>query len=238
MFANRFTAFVDACCLVGVLKRNLLLTLAEAEFFRLRWSEPVLVETERAIQGIYERRGAPEAAEQAKRARGKMEAAFEEAMVSDFEQYLSLCGKLPDPNDAHVVAAALKTQASAIVTDNLKHFPTEILAPLNLYARSADSFIADTIDLDPGRAVAAIRVMRHRFKKPEKTAELLLLDMEACGLTDTVSARSLRDPRKRNRAEILQAKGGFPRERNRISELILRKPYETVDVLRSHVLSL
>ncbi|MTV30906.1 hypothetical protein GJ654_07855 [Rhodoblastus acidophilus] len=42
----------------------------------------------------------------------------------------------------------------------------------------------------------------------------------------TVFARSLRDPRKRNRAEILQAKGGFPRERNTISELILRKPYE------------
>ncbi|MCW2274681.1 hypothetical protein M2321_002259 [Rhodoblastus acidophilus] len=43
----------------------------------------------------------------------------------------------------------------------------------------------------------------------------------------TVSARSLRDPRKRNRAEILQAKGGFPRERNTISELILRKSYYT-----------
>jgi hypothetical protein len=41
--------------------------------------------------------------------------------------------------------------------------------------------------------------------------------------SDSVSARSLRDPRKRNRAEILQAKGGFPRERNTISELILRK---------------
>ncbi len=41
----------------------------------------------------------------------------------------------------------------------------------------------------------------------------------------TVSARSLRNPRKRNRAEILQAKGGFPRERNTISELILRKSY-------------
>lgn len=38
VFANRYTAFVDACSLVGVLKRNLLLTLAEAGFFRIRWS--------------------------------------------------------------------------------------------------------------------------------------------------------------------------------------------------------
>lgn len=52
--------------------------------------------------------------------------------------------------------------------------------------RSTDAFIADTIALDTGRAVAAIRRMRERFKKPEKTAELLLLDMEALGLTGTV----------------------------------------------------
>lgn len=39
MFANRFTALIDACALAGALKRNLLLTLAEAEFFRLRWSD-------------------------------------------------------------------------------------------------------------------------------------------------------------------------------------------------------
>jgi hypothetical protein len=57
---------------------------------------------------------------------------------------------------------------------------------LNIEARSSDAFIADTIALDTGRAVAAIRRMRERFKKPEKTAELLLLDMEAAGLTETV----------------------------------------------------
>ncbi|MTV32388.1 hypothetical protein GJ654_15470 [Rhodoblastus acidophilus] len=49
----------------------------------------------------------------------------------------------------------------------------------------------------------------------------------------TVSARSLRDPRKRNRAEILQAKGGLPRERNTISELILRKSYQTSKTSRA-----
>jgi hypothetical protein len=47
LFANRFTAFVDACTLAGALKRNLLLTLAEAQFFRVRWSAPVLDETQR-----------------------------------------------------------------------------------------------------------------------------------------------------------------------------------------------
>jgi hypothetical protein len=186
LLANRFTAFVDACTLAGALKRNLLLTLAEAEFFRVRWSVRVLDETREAVETILAAKGVTDAAERAARARRSMEEAFEEAMVADFDELLGVCAGLPDPGDAHVVAAALKAQAAVIVTDNLKHFPTVVLLPLDLEARSADAFIADMIALDPGRAVAAIGRMRARLKKPEKTAELLLLDMEAAGLTETV----------------------------------------------------
>ncbi|PVM86831.1 PIN domain-containing protein [Caulobacter radicis] len=186
MFANRFTALVDACCLAGALKRNLLLTLAEAEFFRLRWSATVLDETERAIAAILSAKGVTDAVERARRARRVMQAAFEEADVGDYQALLPACSHLPDPDDAHVLAAALKTQAAIIVTDNLKDFPSAVLSPLNLEARSADDFIADTIALDTGRAVAAIRRMRERLRRPEKTAEILLLDMEAEGLTESV----------------------------------------------------
>ncbi len=186
MFANRFTAFIDACSLAGTLKRNLLLTLAEAEFFRLRWSAKVLDETEVAIATILTRKGVADADTRAKRARAFMETAFVEACVDDYEQLLAVCANLPDQNDAHVVAAALKTQAAMIVTENLKDFPDEVLRALNIEARSADAFIADTIALDPGRAIAAIRTMRLRLKRPEKTPDLLLLDMEAEGLVETV----------------------------------------------------
>lgn len=186
MFANRFTAFVDACTLAGALKRNMLLTLAEAEFFRIRWSAPVLTETQQAIEKMLANKGVADAVDRAVRARRSMEVAFEEALVTDFDKFLCVCDDLPDPNDAHVVAAALKTQAAMIVIDNLKHFPAAVLSPLNIEARSADAFIADTISLDPGRAVAALRRMRLRLKKPEKTAEILLLDMEAVGLLETV----------------------------------------------------
>jgi hypothetical protein len=186
VFANRFTALVDACALAGALKRNLLLTLAEAEFFRLRWSDRILDETEAVIAAILSGKGVEDAAERAGRARAAMVAAFEEACVGDFAGMMGAVIGLPDENDRHVVAAALKIRASIIVTDNLKDFPERVLTPLNLEARSADAFIADTIALDPGRAVAAIRRMRERLKRPEKTAEILLLDMEAAGLTETV----------------------------------------------------
>ena len=186
MFANRYTAFVDACSLVGVLKRNLLLTLAQAEFYRLRWSKEVLDETESALARIFAERGDPSPIKQAALQRARMEAAFEDAMVSDFDQFRRICENLPDPNDGHVLAAALKTQAATLVTDNLKHFPLAILGPLNLEVRSTDAFIADTIALDIGRGVASVQRMRQRFKKPEFTAERLITEMVAVGLTETV----------------------------------------------------
>ena len=65
MFANRFTALIDACALAGALKRNLLLTLAEAEFFRLRWSDQILDETEAAIEAILTGKRVEKSAEQA-----------------------------------------------------------------------------------------------------------------------------------------------------------------------------
>lgn len=73
-----------------------------------------------------------------------MERAFEDATVVDFDGYLPSCSGLPDPDDAHVVAAALKTQAALIVTENLNDFPAAVLESLNLEAK-ADAFIADTI---------------------------------------------------------------------------------------------
>lgn len=186
MFANRFTVLVDACSLVDVLGRNLLLSLAQADFFRVRWSATILEETEKALAEIFQSRGYDNAASTAKRARTAMEEAFEDATVSGFERFTPCLSDIPDPGDAHVIAAAIKTRASVIVTENQKHFPSPLLEPLDLEAKSADAFIADTIGLDTGRAVAAIRKMRERFKRPEKTAEILLLDLEAKGFTQTV----------------------------------------------------
>lgn len=185
MFANRYTALLDACSLADAFRRNLLLTLGEAEFFRVRWSAIILDETERAICRISEAKGHADAPARAARARDAMEQAFPDAMVTDVEALLAAAGELPDGNDAHVVAAALKTQAQVIVTENLRDFPDPVLSRLNLEARTADDFIADTIALDLGRAVPAIRRMRERFAKPQITAERLLVDLEARGLMGT-----------------------------------------------------
>lgn len=142
-------------------------------------------ETERAIAGMLSARGIADAAERAARACRAMRRAFDDATMIDWEP-LASGRQLPDEGDVHVLAAAIKTRASIIVTDNLRHFPPTALTPLDLEAKSADTFIADTINLDEARAVAAVRTMRERLKRPEKSADALLLDMEAVGLVETV----------------------------------------------------
>lgn len=185
MFANRYTAFIDACSLVGALQRNLLLTLAEAEFYRVRWSAEVMNETRAAIETICVKQGLQDAADRARRSCEAMSLAFEDAEIDDYDAFRSVAAAIPDPKDVQVLAAALKIEASVIVTENLRDFPSSVLGALNIEARSADMFIADTIALDEGRAVAAIRRMRERLRRPEMTAGDLLLRMEAAGLTAT-----------------------------------------------------
>lgn len=85
-----------------------------------------------------------------------MERAFPDAAVDGHEIPIDGMLGMPDPDDRHVVAAALKTRASIIVTDNRTQFPRDVLGPLDLKVKSADEFIADMIGLGAGRAVADV----------------------------------------------------------------------------------
>ncbi|MBR9653551.1 PIN domain-containing protein [Thalassovita aquimarina] len=175
---NRFTALIDASTLAGALRRNLILSLASEELFRVRWSDRILEETEAAISTITE--GKADTSKQ----RAAMNRAFPEAIVqyaADVEGYLNIEG-LPDPDDLHVIAAAVSARADVIVTENLKDFPTDVLRKFDIEVLSSDDFITDTLDLTPGRSLQAVKAMRERMKHPEYTAEGLLAKMEGQGL--------------------------------------------------------
>lgn len=191
MFANRFTAVIDACVLCSALKRNLILSLAEAELYRVRWSDEIMDETEKAIGIILAKKDCKDAVQHAIQARAAMNQAFAEANVAGYEHHGNGIGKLPDEGDRHVMAAAIKSKADIIVTENLKDFPRKVLAKYGIEAKSSDEFIADAINLSPSLAIAAIKRMRLRLDRPEKSPEILLLDMEKSGLTQ--AADQLRD---------------------------------------------
>lgn len=175
---DRFTAFIDANVLVPSLKRNLILSLAHKNMFRIRWSACVLDEFERAFLRIYPQ----ETPQRARKHREAMTKAYPHACVSGYEALEAAFVSGPDANDAHVMAAAAHCGAAVVVTDNLTDFPASLLQPLGMEALSADHFIADAIDLDQELAVLAIGAMRCRFKKPEITAAVLLEKMRDINL--------------------------------------------------------
>jgi predicted nucleic acid-binding protein len=178
--ADPFSIVVDANVLAGALTRNIILSLAEAGFFRPYWSFRILDEFERYCA---ERTGS---AENAKRQRGRIEAAFPEAIVTSLqtvEEGLSL----PDPDDRHVLAAAIKAKAEVIVTENVRDFPARELKLHDIEILTLDQFVADILDLAGPEAVAALRVMRERFKNPEITAEALILKVETLGMSETAN---------------------------------------------------
>lgn len=187
MYANRFTAVLDACVLAPALTRNLLLSLAREGLFRPRWSLPVLAETERAIVRILTGKGADDPEGRAARACDQMRNAFPDNVVAGFEALIPAVTGLGDDDDRHVVAAAIKTKASVIVTDNAADFPEAALAPFELEALKADDFIANSIDLDEVAAVRALAAMRQRLQRPRLSVDDLIFALERNGLTATAN---------------------------------------------------
>ncbi len=71
---------------------------------------------------------------------------------------------LPDPDDRHVLAAALACVADVIVTFNTKDFPPEILSPFHMAAVTPDSFVYQL--MDSGIVVATASEHRAALTRP------------------------------------------------------------------------
>lgn len=158
---------LDACVLVPYNLSSLLLTLAEAELFQPRWSEPILQETERAL---VEKLGRP--AEMVARRLDAMREAFPEASVHGFESLES--GLTCDPKDRHVLAAAIASGATAIVTANLKDFPEASCAPHDVVVLHPEHFLLDLLASSPTDCGAAVEREAARTRRPPLSAGGLL----------------------------------------------------------------
>lgn len=88
----------------------------------------------------------------------KANLAFPDALVQSYKGLIKNL-ELPHKDDHHVLAAAIKTNANVIVTNNIKHFPEEYLQSFGLSAKAADDFLNDIIDLNQVQAVAAFKEM-------------------------------------------------------------------------------
>jgi predicted nucleic acid-binding protein len=145
--------------------RDLLLQLATANLFRAQWSEEIQEEWINALlrEGRHTR-------EQLERTKDLMNAALLDANVTDYASYIGAV-TLPDPNDRHVVAAAIKGRADAIVTFNLGDFPATVLAPFNIEAIHPDDFITHQFDLNEAAVIRAATAICRRLRNPPKNGK-------------------------------------------------------------------
>lgn len=176
--ADRFTVILDANVLYPFLVRDVLLSLAAAGLYRPRWSRDIMDEWSSKLIETH-----PDLQVKITETIAKMEEAFPEATVEGYEDLIPTL-HLPDENDRHVLAAAIKAGASVIVTENTKDFPPEILSKYELETRTADEFAVDTFQLYVTDALDAIRKMRERHKKPPHNADELIVALVARGLVD------------------------------------------------------
>jgi hypothetical protein len=157
--------------------------LALTGLFRARWSAAV---HEEWISALLRRR--PDLSRQKlERTRRLMDEHAEDALVTGYESLIEGL-QLPDPNDRHVLAAAICGRASVIVTSNLRDFPGEILEPFGLEAQNPDEFVLHLLNLAPSTVAAAARDHRASLRNPPKTTEEYLTALEAQGLAQSAAA--------------------------------------------------
>jgi hypothetical protein len=147
---------------------------------RARWSATILEELDRALA----ERSIP--LEKRRRLFELMNAAVPDCLVGGFEALIGDL-KLPDADDRHVLAAAIKIGAQAIVTNNLRDFPADALEPWSIEAKTPDDFVLDLIDFDARVVYSCVQQIADERRNPPESFDEVLGQLERSGLAESVA---------------------------------------------------
>ncbi len=174
-------AFFDANVLYPSGLRNFLMHLALTGIFRAHWSAEVHDEW---IRNLLKNR--PDLSrDKLERTRQLMDKALPDALVTGYEHLIDSI-ELPDRDDRHVMAAAIRGGASVIVTRNLADFPTHALRNFRIEAQHPDDFVLALLETFPDTVLEAARTHRASLKNPPKTQDEYLAELDAQGLAKSV----------------------------------------------------
>lgn len=178
--AATYTVVLDANVLYPIYTCDLIMSLSVTRLFHARWTKDIEDEAKRNLKLKL-----PPAMSRKIPTRFKhMRAAIPDCII---ENYQPLIGKLklPDPDDRHVLAAAIVGHADAIVTFNLKDFPKQTVGKFNIEVIHPDDFVMNQIELNQVACLTAIKDMREKWNNPARSAQDLVNFYCANQLTQT-----------------------------------------------------
>lgn len=174
----KMIVLLDACVLYPAPVRDLFLSVAAEGLFNPVWSPEIQNEW---INNLLTNR--PDLKREQLIATTKaMNNAFPQANTLHYKHQINQL-TLPDENDRHVLAAAIKAGAQQIITFNLKDFPPRTLGAYNLTAMHPDDFLCDLFDANPDLICEAFKKMVNRLKNPPVSVDHVLNIMQRLTLT-------------------------------------------------------
>ena len=175
-------AVLDACVLYSAFLRDLFMRLTVRFAFQPVWSEDIHDEWMRNVL-----RNRPDLTRaQLENTRVLMDRYGRDCMATDYATLIPSL-TLPDPDDRHILAAAIAADAPLIVTYNLSDFPTPALAAYGIEAQHPDVFLRVLFDADPENFADALRDLLVALKNPPATLADRLARMRQLGLADTAA---------------------------------------------------
>ncbi len=174
-------AVFDACILYPFHLRNIIVQAAVDRLVEARWTDEIHDEWIRNLAA-----DAPTIPlERLQRTRRLMADALPGATVSGYQDLIPTVS-LPDPDDRHVVAAAIAAGASVILTWNLRDFSAAELEKRGLRRQTPDAFLADLYDKVPDLTVGSLANARRNLSKTRVSAAAfidILANQKLAGLT-------------------------------------------------------
>ncbi|HEV2346742.1 MAG TPA: PIN domain-containing protein [Actinocrinis sp.] len=175
-------ALYDANVLYPNTLRDLLIRIGQSGLVEAKWTDMILDEMLRSL--AKNRPDIDEAKLDVLRAR--VNEAVLDASVTGFEELIPGLD-LPDPDDRHVLAAAIKCGAQVIVTNNVRHFPQSVLSRWGIEAKRPDEFVLDQIDLDVKVVYACVQQIVDSRKRSPETIDDVLRQLERSGLVEAAA---------------------------------------------------
>ena len=177
-----FIVVYDANVLYPSTLRDLLVHVALTPLVQAKWTAQILDETFRSLA-----RNRPDLdPTRLQRTRELMTTAVRDCLVTGYEPLIGSI-ELPDPNDRHVVAAAVRARAQLIVTFNLDDFPAPALAAWDIEAKHPDDFLIDQFHLDALEVHKSVQAVANSWRNPPGTADDVLDGLERQGLPQTAA---------------------------------------------------